>query len=63
MSRQDKNRINTVYDVTLVAGLEGADPTLTEVLNGRASVANMYIRKFSLKDIPKVGLFIWNQIC
>merc|ERR1711874_270858 len=24
-----------------------------EVLNGRASVVNMYIRKFSLKDIPK----------
>jgi len=53
MSRLDKDRINTVYDVTLVAGLEGAAPTLTEVLNGRASVANMYIRKFSLKDIPK----------
>ncbi len=54
MSQLDPARISTVYDVTLVAGSENsAPPTLTSAIRGKETVANMYIRKFDLKDIPK----------
>lgn len=54
VSRLDPERISKVYDVTLVAGGEqSAPPTLTSVLEGRRTEANMYIREYSLQDIPK----------
>lgn len=54
VSRLDPARIKVLYDVTLVAGGDhSAPPTLTSVLQGRTVVANMYIRKFLLDDIPK----------
>ena len=54
MSRLDPARIRTIYDVTLVAGSEdSAPPTLTSVIRGKETVANMYIRRFDVKDIPK----------
>ncbi|XP_023322633.1 1-acyl-sn-glycerol-3-phosphate acyltransferase delta isoform X2 [Eurytemora carolleeae] len=54
VSQLDPTRISTVYDVTLVAGSENsAPPTLTSAIRGKETVANMYIRKFDLKDIPK----------
>jgi lysophosphatidic acid acyltransferase/lysophosphatidylinositol acyltransferase len=54
VSRLDPARINTIYDVTLVAGSETtAPPTLTSALMGKETVAHMYIRRFDLKDIPK----------
>jgi len=54
VSRLDPARLRVVYDVTIVAGGEdSAPPTLTSVLQGRRTVANLYIRKFYLKDIPK----------
>lgn len=54
VSKLDRARISRVYDVTLVAGSEGtAPPTLTSILYGKPTVANMYIRQFELSDIPK----------
>ena len=45
VSKLDRARISRVYDVTLVAGSEGtAPPTLTSILYGKPTVANMYIR-------------------
>jgi hypothetical protein len=66
----DPEKIRTVYDVSLVAGVTpgSAPPTLTSAINGRETEAHMYIRKFSLQDIPKV-LFLsfqrlnsWTQV-
>jgi len=54
VSKLDPALISRVYDVTLVAGTgDSAPPTLTSVLSGKRTVANMYIRKFDLSDIPK----------
>lgn len=51
----DGAKFPTIYDVTLaVHPREGGPATISSVLLGRKTVAEAYIRKFKLNDVPKV---------
>jgi len=50
----DGAKFPTIYDVTLaVHPREGGPATISSVLLGRKTVAEAYIRKFNLNDVPK----------
>ena len=51
----DGAKFPTIYDVTLaVHPRDGGPATISSVLLGRKTVAEAYIRKFNLNDVPKV---------
>jgi len=50
----DGAKFPTIYDVTLaVHPRDGGPATISSVLLGRKTVAEAYIRKFNLNDVPK----------
>ena len=59
----DSTKFPTIYDVTLaVHPRDGGPATISSILLGRKTVAEAYIRKYNLADVPKVQLsflFIW----
>lgn len=52
LSRLDKEKISCIYDVTLGCDTE-VRPTLTNVLLGRKTRANMFIRRIDIRDVPE----------
>ena len=59
----DSTKFPTIYDVTLaVHPRDGGPATISSILLGRKTVAEAYIRKYNLADVPKVQLsflLIW----
>ena len=59
----DSTKFPTIYDVTLaVHPRDGGPATISSILLGRKTVAEAYIRKYNLADVPKVKLsflLIW----
>ena len=61
----DSTKFPTIYDVTLaVHPRDGGPATISSILLGRKTVAEAYIRKYNLADVPKVqfsGIFqnVW----
>ena len=62
----DSTKFPTIYDVTLaVHPRDGGPATISSILLGRKTVAEAYIRKYNLADVPKVqflGIFKKNCI-
>ena len=51
----DSAKFPTIYDVTLAVDQhDGGPATISSILLGRKVVAEAYIRKFDLNDVPKV---------
>ena len=51
----DSTKFPTIYDVTLaVHPRDGGPATISSILLGRKTVAEAYIRKYNLADVPKV---------
>ena len=62
----DSAKFPTIYDVTLAVNQRDSGPaTISSILLGRKTVAEAYIRKFELKDVPKVQFYIlaYVQFC
>jgi len=49
----DRDKFRAVYDVTLVEGEGSAPFDVTSLINGKACIGNVYVRRISLDDIPK----------
>ena len=55
IKNMDSAKFPTIYDVTLAVNQRDSGPaTISSILLGRKTVAEAYIRKFELKDVPKV---------
>lgn len=54
IKNMDSAKFPTIYDVTLAVNQRDSGPaTISSILLGRKTVAEAYIRKFELKDVPK----------
>lgn len=54
MQHLNKDKVKYVYDVTLaVHPRDGAPATMSNILLGRTTVGEVYIRRFSVDDVPK----------
>ena len=57
IKNMDSTKFPTIYDVTLaVHPRDGGPATISSILLGRKTVAEAYIRKYNLSDVPKVQL-------
>ena len=66
IKNMDSAKFPTIYDVTLAVNQRDSGPaTISSILLGRKTVAEAYIRKFELKDVPKVQFYIlaYVQFC
>ena len=53
----DSTKFPTIYDVTLaVHPRDGGPATISSILLGRKTVAEAYIRKYNMANVPKVQL-------
>ena len=54
LNRLDTNKISYVYDATLgIHPSDGGEATLTNILLGKKTVGDIYLRRYKTSDIPK----------